>query len=176
MPLNLIKEYSDLLDLDFLTEAQRRESLYGVFKRDIEDNDNLRFKTKKIYPVKIDKTAMQTLFSHLINKSEEVEEDGIVIKKRNIYDAGRSKRLHWIRHHLEEKQNENMAIFSIEERVRCRNVIRTYIYDISQKYVIVLEPQRTNQDYYLLSAHYLDEVWAIRAMDRRINNKLPDLY
>lgn len=176
MPLNLIKIYADLLDIDFLTPYQRKESLLGVFKRDIEENENFKFRAKKIYPVKSDKPAMETLFDHLTCRSEIVEEEGNKFKRRNVYDASRAKRLHWIKHHIEEKHKEKMEIFSAEERIDNKDRIRTYIYDIEQKYVIVLEPQRTDQDYYFITAYYLDEPWAEKGMKKRLKKRLPDLH
>lgn len=175
MPLNLIKVYADLLDIDFMQGHQRRDSLFGIFKRDIEENNEFKFRAKKIYPVKSDKPAMQTLFDHLTCRTEVIEEDGNKIKKRNIYDPARSKRLHWIRYHIEEQHKGKMEIFSAEERIENKNRIRTYLYDVEQKYVIVLEPQRTNHDYYFITAYYLDEPWAEKGMAKRLRKKLPDL-
>lgn len=119
---------------------------------------------------------MQTLFDHLTCRTEEIEEDGNKFKRRNVYDTARSKRLHWIRHHIEEKHRGNMEVFSVEERIDNRTRIRTYIYDIEQKYVIVLEPQRTNLDYYFITAYYLDEPWAEKGMLKRLKKRLPELY
>ena len=175
MITNLIKKYSDFLELDHLNDNERKKSLLGVFKQDIEDNENFKFKNKKIYPVKISADAMQTLFTHLTCCTEEVEEDGRKYKKR-VYDAQRSKRLHWVRHHIDEKKKDNIEVFSSEERIENRTVIRTYIYDLDQNYIIVLEPQRTNQDYYLITAHYLNEAWAKKAMRKRLSKKLPELH
>jgi hypothetical protein len=63
----------------------------------------------------------------------------------------RSVRLHWIRFHIEERKKDDMLHFSVQEP----EGVRTYIYDIIEKYVIVLEPLRNNGEYYLLSAYYL---------------------
>lgn len=37
-----------------------------------------------------------------------------------------------------------------------KNIYRTYVYDTAEKYVIVLEPQRSPYGYYLLTAYYLN--------------------
>lgn len=64
----------------------------------------------------------------------------------------RSQRLHWIRFHIEQKKKDDMLIFSVDEP----QGIRTYIYDIVEKYVIVLEPDRKYDSYYLLTAYHLE--------------------
>lgn len=174
MPLNLIKVYNALLELEHLGEAQRKASLMGIFKRDIEDNPAFLFRTKQIRPLKIEADAMQTLFTHLTCKTEEIIEGGRKFKRR-IFEFDRSKRLHWIRHHTEERQPNGVNIFSLEERVNGRNAIRTYIHDTIQHYVIVLEPQRSNRDYYFLTAHYLNDAWARDAMYKRYAKRLPDV-
>jgi hypothetical protein len=38
MPLNLIKKYNQHLDIGGFNEAQRRQSLMGVFNQDIVNN------------------------------------------------------------------------------------------------------------------------------------------
>ncbi len=54
MAFNLIKKYNSLLELAHLNDGQRRISLYGIFKRDIVDNDNFKFRKKQIWPIKKD--------------------------------------------------------------------------------------------------------------------------
>ena len=44
-----------------------------------------------------------------------------------------------------------MLVFSCKEK----QSIRTYIYDKEQKYVIILEPYRNKDEYYLLTAYHL---------------------
>ena len=44
-----------------------------------------------------------------------------------------------------------MFVFSVQER----EGVRTYIYDKDEQYVIVLEPMRKKDEYYLLTAYYL---------------------
>lgn len=44
-----------------------------------------------------------------------------------------------------------MLIFSVKEP----EGFRTYIYDKDEKYVIILEPLRNKNEYYLLTAYYL---------------------
>jgi len=57
----------------------------------------------------------------------------------------RSIRLHWIRHHIEEKKSDNMLVFSVTEPKVA--TARTYIYDKDEKYLIVLEPMRNRNEY-----------------------------
>ncbi|MBP5788830.1 MAG: type II CRISPR RNA-guided endonuclease Cas9, partial [Neisseriaceae bacterium] len=84
---------------------------------------------------------------------KEVEEDG---EKHRVFDMNRSRRLHWIKPHMDETTGEaDVEVFSVVERDQKnrKDVMRTYIYNIPQKYVIVLEPQvRSGNAYYLLTA------------------------
>jgi hypothetical protein len=45
-----------------------------------------------------------------------------------------------------------MFVFSVAEP----NGTRTYIYDKDEQYVIVLEPMRKKNEYYLLTAYYIE--------------------
>ena len=47
MPLNLIKKYNQLLGLAGYNEAQRKQSLLGVFNQDIANHPNFNFREKK---------------------------------------------------------------------------------------------------------------------------------
>lgn len=166
------------MELVHLGESARIKSLYGVFKRDIEDNELLSFRGKRIRPIKKEdgEPAMQTLFHHLTTRMDESEE-GKKARRRN-FDLDRSERLHWILHHLEERNPEFkfIEVFSYEDRVDRRDVIRTYIYDKEQEYVIILEPQRSGKDYYLLTAYSLNEKRGRKQIKKKMKNKLPDVY
>jgi hypothetical protein len=175
MPFNLIKTYNQLLEIAHLDEQQKNKSLYAIFKRDIEDNETLNFRGKKIWPIKSDQPAMQTLYSHLTCISEKVEE-GDRVYKRRIFDHHRSVRLHWVLYHLLERKAEGVKVFSAEERIDGRDVKRTYIYDVDEKYIVVLEPQKTGNDYYFITAHYLYEKWGTKAMAKRLKHALPDIH
>jgi hypothetical protein len=167
MPLNLLKTYNQLLDIASLNEFQRKKSLKGVFDRDITHNPNFSFQTKRINPTPADgQDSMERLFTHLttvvVDKS---------ISKRE-FDLARSVRLHWIKHHVEERKKDNMLIFSVKEP----SGTRTYIYDIEEKYVIVLEPMRKKNEYYLLSAYYVEGKDAARnKMMKKYNRRLPNM-
>ncbi len=146
MPLNLLKRYSDLLDIAGLPTHNRLVSLKGVFDQDISGNGNFNFRAKKITPTPEDgKIAMETLFSHLTTV--------VTDKKTNKreFDIHRSQRLHWVKHHIEEKKQTQMLCFSVKEP----EGNRTYVYDIEEKYVIVLEPKHNNSIYFFLSAYHL---------------------
>lgn len=146
MPLNQIKKYNDLLDIVSLSVTQRKESLQLVFDRDIRDNPNFKFRNKVILPTPLNgEIEMSNLFTHLTTTIVDYK------TKKREFDIHRSKRLHWVRFHVEEKKNENVIVFSTKEK----NRFRTYIYDLDEDYVIVLEPLRNNDEYYLLTAYHV---------------------
>lgn len=178
MPLNLLKTYPQLLELGHLNEHQRTESLLRVFKRDIEENPGLNFRTKTIRPIKGEEPAMVILFRHLTTEEIEVEyENGKKYPKR-IFEMDRSQRLHWIRFHIEEKKKNNIEVFSVEERdqKKRKDIIRTYIYDLEQKYIIVLDPQRTQKDYYLVTAYHLNKEYGEKKIKKLMKNRLPEIH
>jgi hypothetical protein len=146
MPLNLIKKYNQLLDLVGLNETQRKKSLMGIFNQDIAKHPNFNFRSKKITPTPADGIIkMETLFDHLTT---------ILVDKKTRkreFDMNRSLRLHWVKFHIEEQKQHEMLLFSVQEP----EGYRTYIYDKVEKYVIVLEPLKNKNEYYLLSAHQL---------------------
>lgn len=175
MPTNLLKKYADLLELGQYNEGQRKASLKGVFHRDIENNPNLKFKTKQIRPIKDDgQSPMQVLFHHLTSR-EDVDDKGKKTGKRS-FEMARSQRLHWVRFHLDEKKNNNIEVFSYTDRIDGKDVIRTYIYDLDQLYVIILEPQRSGQDYYLLTAYHLNEPGGKKQIDKKLKRKLDEIH
>lgn len=169
MPLNLIKKYNDLLDILGMSERERIASLRRVFDRDIQNNPAFSFNGKPIYPTPREngQIAMENLFNHLTRKEVDKE-----IHHRE-FDASRSQRLHWIRHHAEQRKPDNMLYFSVKEP-RCA---RTYIYDIDENYVIVLEPRRNGTAYYLLTAYHLEGKDAARnkIMNKYKRRRLPEL-
>lgn len=147
MPHNLIKVYNELLDLAAYSESQRTDSLKRIFNRDIADNPNFAFRTKKINPTTAEgEDTMERFFRHLTTKITDKS-----INKRE-FDLCRSKRLHWIKYHIEESKKDNMKVFSVQEP----QGIRTYIYDEDEQYVIILEPLRNKDEYYLLTAYHLE--------------------
>ena len=169
MPLNLTKKYNDLLDILGMSESQRNDSLRRIFNRDIQDNPAFSFNGKPIYPTPREdgQIEMENLFNHLTRK--EIDKD----THHREYDSHRSQRLHWIRHHVEQKKADNMLYFSVDEP----RAPRTYIYDIDEKYVIVLEPRRNGSAYYLLTAYHLEGKDAARnkIMNKYRRRRLPNL-
>lgn len=146
MPFNQLKRYNDLLDITGMSPHNRNTSLRGVFDRDITNNANFKFRIKQITPTPLDgQITMDTLFRHLTTV--------MVDKKTRAreYDVYRFQRLHWVKYHIEEKKKENMLVYSVKEP----DGNRTYVYDKDEKYVIVLEPLRNKDEYYLLSAYYV---------------------
>lgn len=177
MPLNQLKKYPDLLDIMSLNEYQRMQSLRLIYDRDIQDNENLTLLKKVIRPIKIDgKPSFDTVFNHLIKEESEFEEDGKIVKRR-IFEKDRAQRLHWVKYQIELNKKAGIEVFSTEERdaAKRKNVFRTYIYDIEREYVVILEPQNSGRDYYLLSAYYLNKSWAPKSMRNKMKKKLPDI-
>lgn len=172
MPFNLLKIYPELLDIGSLNETERTKSLRSIFKRDIEEHPDLCFRNKKIWPIKDDKDSMELLFKHLTTEEREIQDENNRKYKKRFFEMDRSRRLHWVKYHIEETKSDNMEYFSVEERIKEKNVIRTYIYDLSEKYVIVLEPQRTGNDYYLLTAYYLNKPEGLKTLQKKLKRKL----
>ncbi len=173
MDFNKLKNYPDLLELAYLTVGQRNESLRNIFQRDIQENKNFCFRTKTIRPHKKEgQDSMDVLLNHLTTKDDK-DEKGNKTGSRS-FEMARSHRLHWVKFHIEEQKQINVEVFSFRDRVKGRWVIRTYIYDIDQDYVVVLEPSKV--DYYLLTAYYFNEQGGKEQIERKRNNKLPEVY
>lgn len=75
-----------------------------------------------------------------------------------------------------EKKNEGVKVFSYEDRVDGKDKIRTYILDTKEQYVVILEPQRSGLDYYLLTAYYIDEKAGKKQMKTKLKRKLDEIY
>ncbi|QEK52478.1 hypothetical protein FYC62_13045 [Pedobacter aquae] len=175
MPLNLTKTYPQLLELVHMNAAQRNNSLQGIFARDMVNNADFKFREKQIRPTKIEGEApMQTLFKHLTSR-EDKDEKGNKLGSRS-FEMARSERLHWIKHHIEEKRITNIDVFSFQDRIDRKDVIRTYIYDLEQEYIIILEPQRSGTDYYLLTAYYLNEPGGKKQIENKRKKRLEEVY
>lgn len=176
MPLNLLKVYPHLLDIGGFNEYDRNESLNGIFRRDIENNENFKFLTKTIRPIKKEgQIPMVTLFSHLTTK--EVLDDKGKRTGARIFELPRSQRLHWVRHHIDQRKTQNVDVFSYEDKVEGRGyVVRTYIYDVDEEYVIILEPQKSKLDYFLITAYYLNEPGGKKQIESKRNKKMADVY
>lgn len=146
MPLNLIKSYNSLLDFGGMNTYQRKDSLKLVFKRDFIDSVPIIYNAKEIFPTPKDgEDTMGRLFNHLTTTITDRK------TRKREYDNDRSQRLHWLRFHINEGKKDNILTFSVKEP----EGIRTYIYDIDELYVIILEPLRKVPAYYLLTAYYL---------------------
>lgn len=179
MPFNLLKNYPDLLEIRGMSQSDRLLSLRGVFNKDIANHHDFRFVGKKVYPIKTDGIVdMNREFMHLTTERVEVEDNGRLVK-RNIFDLDRSERLHWIKPHVESQINDSeIIVFSIWERdkEKRKDVPRTYLYNISRKYVVVFEPlQRGGNAYFLLTAFYLNKKYGIKMMNKKLENKLKEV-
>lgn len=147
MPLNTLKIYNDHLDLASLNEQKRLASLKGVFDKDFTNKQPVYFNQKQLIPCPNDgKIEMDTLFRHLTT----VITDRATNKRE--FEMSRSKRLHWVRYHIDGKKKNNMLLFTVKEP----EGHRTYLYDDDEKYVIVLEPKIKQNVYFLLTAYYLE--------------------
>lgn len=170
---NILKVYPELLDIVGLSERDRQHDLLAIFKRDIEDNSDFAFRSWRIYPIKAQGEAdMGRLFKHLTCEEIMVEgEDGTKYPKR-VFEVARSQRLHWINHHIKEKTPSNIDVFTVEERdTKKRKVKKTYIYDKVEKYIIVLEQQRTNA-FYLLTAYHLNREYGEKALLKKMKKRI----
>jgi hypothetical protein len=177
MPLNLIKVYAELLDIAFLSEQERAASLQRILVRDIEDNPSLNFRKKIIRPIKGEEPDLQITLRHLTTADTEIDQKGTVHKKR-FFEMDRSQRVHWIRHHLEERSVESVRVFSVEERDQRKRKyrIRTYLYDTDQNYIIVLDPQRSERDYYLITAYFINKKYGAKKMGKLWNKRLEGIH
>lgn len=179
MATNYIKRYKALLELNHLNEYDRRVSLKAIFDRDIADNDNFNFNAKIIRPLKKeDVIDVESLFKHLTYKTEnETDNKGKIIKTRDCFDFERSKRLHWILPHVENKIPDEIQVFSANNRVKNKDVIRTYIHNVKENYIIILEPQRSGQDYYFITAYYLEKKYGgLNMIKNKYKNRLDKVY
>lgn len=166
MPLNLLKKYNALLELDALNPKDREKSLMGIFNRDIVNNSSLKFRGKQLNPTPQDGViSMNILFTHLTTHII----DGKT--KEREFEIHRSRRLHWIKHHIDERKKEKMLVFSVKEPAG----FRTYIFDMDENYVIVLEPLRKKDEYYLLTSFYIQGKDAMRdKFKKKYAKRLPD--
>lgn len=147
MPTNLIKTYNQLLELNSLDEHQRMFSLKGIFNRDFVNNADFSFRRKKLNPTPAEgENTMERFFRHLTTVITDKE------TRKREYDPSRSVRLHWVRFHLEERKKDNVSVFTVEEP----EGKRTYIWDKDEDYIIVLEPLRNKDEYYLLTAYHME--------------------
>lgn len=167
MPLNLLRVYNQLLDLTGLNEVARKASLRGVFNRDIGDHPSFRFRGKIVIPTgKEGEIPIDTLFTHLtcvLNNP---------IERKRVFELQRSLRLHWVKHHIEERKPDDIIIFSVKEP----EGYRTYIYDKTESYVVVLEPKANNTYYFLLTAYYVEGKDAKRnKMEKKYKRRLQEV-
>jgi hypothetical protein len=164
MPFNLTKIYNQLLEIDHLAQEPRTTSLSGIFNRDFINSQN-NFRSKPIRPIPKDgKDTMEVLFDHLTKKIYDKSE------MSREFDPHRSKRLHWIKFHIDERRPDRIKVFSCLDKAGPR----TYIYDETELYVIILEPYRDASSYYLITAYHLDgkNVYKIK---NKIERKLDEI-
>ena len=145
MATNLLKQYNQLLELLYSNHYDNVNSIKNVFYRDFNVNKPLIFNNKNILPTPADgEDKIERLFNHLTRK-----EVDFITKKRE-FDSERAIRIHWIKYHLINISKLNTLIsFKIADENR------VYVLDKKEKYVVILEPLRQQDAYYLLSAYRL---------------------
>jgi hypothetical protein len=162
MPFNQLKRYNSLLDVDSLSGDQRNDSLKKIFKRDFLDSENY-YNNKLVTPTpKEGQVTMDVLFDHLTTKTEKKDTNS------RFYDRERSIRLHWIKHHF--CNADNIDVFSVKDK----NSIRTYLHDINENYVIIIEPKKDDL-YYLITAYYI-EGGNRKKIENKKRRKLSSIY
>ena len=163
MPLNLLKTYNSLLELDSFNESERYTSLSRIFYRDFIETTN-SFRDKAVKPTPQEgKTTIEVLFHHLTTRSEGKYH-------HRVYDRDRSIRIHWIKFHLQEKKSESIELFSVKDK----QAIRTYIYDEKESYIVVLEPKNPHF-YYLITAFYIKGRNRYK-IEKKRNRKLEGIF
>ena len=66
---------------------------------------------------------------------------------------------------------EEIMVENEERDGKKRKVKKTYIYDKVEKYVIVLEQQRSN-GFYLLTAYHLNKEYGLKALEKKMKKRL----
>lgn len=145
MPTNLLIPYNQLLEMLRPSQAQNEASIREVFNRDFVNGAQIVFRTLPILPRPAqDMAPIDQLFWHLTT----VEVDPAT--KKRAFESDRSVRIHWIRHHLVNNVN-NTVYFTVTDENR------VYILDKTERYVVVLDPSRVANAYYLLTAYKLGD-------------------
>lgn len=165
MPLNLLKQYNNHLDILGMSIQARRLSLQAIFDRDFTNSQPIHFNGKQVIPCPQDgRIEMATLFSHLTTIKIDYKTG------QREFEIERSKRLHWVKFHINMNKKNNMMLFSVKEP----EGLRTYYYDIDENYVIVFEPRPSKNVYFLLTAHYIQGKDAQRdKIKKKFKRKLP---
>ena len=147
-----------------MNHPSKEKSLKGVFNRDFNITKGIFFYGKQVFPVPSEgKLPMEQLFWHLTTK----DFDGDTSRE---FDSSRSKRLHWVRHHIDIRTPRNIEVFSVLEG----KGKRTYIYDKKEQYIIVLEPYRDQSNYYILTAYPL-EGKSRYSFEKKLKRRLPEV-
>jgi hypothetical protein len=144
MPSNLLKTYNELLDLLYPSQNQNIKSIRKVFDRDFVELLQLKLRGIIVLPTTAEgEDTMERLFRHLTTCITNE-----ATKKRE-FESERSVRIHWIRFHLEEKAPQKILIFKVEDENRI------YVLDKAERYIVILEPLRNKNAYFLLTAYHL---------------------
>jgi hypothetical protein len=79
--------------------------------------------------------------------------------------------------HIKEKITSELRIYSTNNRIKGKDIVRTYIHNVTEKYILILEPQRSKMDYYFITAYYLEKKYGGPNMIKnKYKNKLEEVF
>lgn len=146
MSRNQAKTYNQLLELYNPLPMDNLRSIKMVFSRDFLNPFNIKLRGYNVKPTYSDnQDTLERVFTHLTTVITDQK------TRRREFDVLRAVRLHWIKHHLEEKLPEVLKIFTVIDENRF------YVLDLAEKYVVVLEGHVKTKDFFLLTAYYLED-------------------
>ena len=154
MPFNLLKKYPEATGNPAFGETRAQRLHYiGCIAGTSKTTKRSSFREKRVYPIKSDgEIDMQREFMHLTTTDD--KGSGRRCDEKRVFEPDRFPRLHWIRHHIEERTSHVLEIFSCEERdmKHQKNIYRTYVYDMAGMW----SSSNHSNGYYLLTAYYLN--------------------
>lgn len=144
MATNLTKSYNHLLEFLYVNHHQNIQSFRAVFNRDLGTSIPVIWRSLPVLPTPADgEDVMDRQFRHLTTVITDEQ------TRKREFEGERTVRIHWIRHHLEERTPQHLLIFKVIHENRI------YILDKVEKYVVVMEPLRKTNAFYLLTAYKL---------------------
>ena len=144
MPTNLTKMYNSLLEFLYQNHQQNIQSFRAVFNRDFSNTVPVIWRSLPVLPTPADgEDVMDRQFRHLTTVITDEK------TRKREFESERTVRIHWIRHHLEEKSPEHLLVFKVTQENR------VYVLDKTERYVVIMEPYRKADAFYLLTAYRL---------------------
>ena len=176
--IDIRKEFTDELKEKGISEAKDFAILTNILTQawsghSVKEYKNLKGLKKE--NLRDNMTNMELVLNMLaetssteISKSK--NEKGFMEAQDSVIEGGNIARV--AREQLERKTPLNIDVFTVEERdSKKRKVKKTYIYDKVEKYVIVLEQQRTPA-FYLLTAYHLDKEYGEKALLKKMKKRI----